>query len=150
MSFVVDQQLEIDAPLQTVWNVLTDLPRYPEWNPFCVGCESSLKPGDPIVLRVKLGARAQRQVEWMTEFLPPQRFAYRMKPVPLGALSSCRSHALESLGPERTRYRSHFELQGWLMPLVRGLLGAKIESGLAGMTQGIRRRSETLWQHARP
>ncbi len=52
--------------------------------------------------------------------------------------------------PERTRYRSHFELQGWLMPLVRGLLGAKIESGLAGMTQGIRRRSETLWQHARP
>ena len=37
--------VEIDAPASVVWAVLTDLPRYGEWNPFCVSADSTLEIG---------------------------------------------------------------------------------------------------------
>jgi hypothetical protein len=128
-----------------VWEVLTDLPRYGEWNPFLPECRTTFKPGDPIDLQVKLMAKPQAQREWITEFVAGSRFAYRMKPVPLGALSSKRSHEVEARGPNRTRYRSSFQLMGWMMPLVRALLGRKLEAGFAGMNEGVQRRAESLW-----
>jgi len=37
--------VEIAAPSKVVWEVLTDLDRYPEWNPFCLSATSSLEMG---------------------------------------------------------------------------------------------------------
>ena len=145
MSFVIEQTLDIAAPPQVVWEVLTDFPKYGEWNPFVVRCESTLQPGAAMDMRVKLLGPPQRQVEWMKEHVPGKRFSYNMKPFPLGALHSQRSHEVESTGQNRTRYRSYFELDGWMMPLVRGLFGASIERGMRGMWEGVQRRSEQLW-----
>jgi hypothetical protein len=141
---VIEHVLDIDAPAAVVWEVLTDLPRYGEWNPFVIECRSTLVPGDAIDLRVKLRTKPQNQREWMTEMVAGKRFAYRMKPFPLGALSSRRSHQLEDLGGGRTRYRSHMELAGWLMPLVRALLGPNLEHGFSSMSAAVRSRSEHL------
>ncbi|MDE0855092.1 MAG: SRPBCC domain-containing protein [Nevskia sp.] len=145
MAFVIDATLEIDAPAELVWSVITDFPRYADWNPFLRDCSTTLKPGDPIDLQVQLfGATPRPQREWMLTHTPGREFSYRMKPAPLGALRSRRSHTVSALGPGRCRYESHFELAGWLQPLVRGLLGGKLEQGFAGMTAGIKSRAETL------
>lgn len=147
--FVIDSTVEINAPAETVWQVITDLPRYGEWNPFCLAASSSLQPGDTIEMTVQLTARPQQVIEVMREFVPGRRFAYSMKPAPMGALSSLRSHDVEPLGPGRARYRSYFQLKGWLMPLVRALLGRKLEHGFGGMTTAVARRSEQLAGTAR-
>ena len=145
MSFIIERALEIKAPPEVVWEVLTDFPKYGEWNPFVIECRSTLKPGEAMDMRVKLMAIPQRQVEWMLEHVPGKRFVYQMKPFPLGALNSQRSHEVEALGAERTRYRSYFHLQGWMMPLVRGLMGGRIETGMRGMWEALQRRAEQLW-----
>ncbi|HWU67912.1 MAG TPA: SRPBCC domain-containing protein [Stenotrophobium sp.] len=142
--FVIEKTIEIDAPAALVWEVITDLKRYPEWNPFMRECSTTFRPGDPIDMKVQLMARPQPQREWVLEYVEGRRFAYRMKPVPAGALSSFRSHEVEALADGRTRYRSYFHLKGWLMPLVRGLLGGRLQKGFAGMTQGIRQRAEQM------
>jgi len=147
MAFVIDATLDIEAPAELVWSVITDFPRYSEWNPLLRDCKTSLKPGDPIDLQVMLFRAAPRpQREWMRTHTPGKEFSYNMKPAPLGALRSGRSHTVTPLGPGRCRYDSHFELAGWLQPLVRGLLGAKLEQGFAGMTAGIKSRAEALRQ----
>lgn len=142
--YVIEKIVEIDAPPARVWEVITDLQRYPEWNPFMRECHTTFKPGDPIDMKVQLFARPQPQQEIVQEYVEGKRFAYTMKPVPGGTLSSFRSHEVEALPNGRTRYRSYFHLKGWLMPLVRGLLGARLEKGFAGMTQGIQQRAERL------
>src|SRR3546814_18007748 len=96
-------------------------------------------------MKVKLMAKPQPQREWVKEYVEGRRFAYAMKPAPLGALSSFRSHDVEAIDGTRTRYRSYFQLQGWIKPLVLGLLRSRLEAGFAAMTAGIARRAEELW-----
>ncbi|MBY8966864.1 SRPBCC domain-containing protein [Algiphilus sp. NNCM1] len=144
-TFVYEENLHIDAPAAIVWEVITDLPRYGEWNPFVSRCQSTLQPGDPIDMTVHLMARPQQQREWITDYDDGHGFAYRMKPVPLGALSSARWHDIRPDGEGRSRYQSHFELRGWMMPVVRGLLGARLRAGFAGMNAAVKQRAEALW-----
>jgi hypothetical protein len=145
VTFIIDKTVDINVPAEVVWEVLTDLLHYGEWNPFVEQCESSLKPDEPINMKVRIGSQLQTANEVIVDMQPKQFFSYRMKPVPPGALSSFRSHKIESLANERVRYHSHFELKGWLMPLVRALMGRKLEAGFTGMTDGVQRRAEQLW-----
>ena len=150
MAFVYEQTLDIAAPAAVVWEVITDLPRYGDWNPFVSSCESTLRPGDPIDMTVHLMKRPQQQREWMSEYHEGRGFAYRMKPVPGGALSSARWHDITPVDDGHCRYLSHFELRGWLMPVVRGLLGARLRAGFAGMNAGVKERAESLWAQRNP
>ncbi len=137
--------LEVAAPAATVWNVVTDLARYPEWNPFVVACRSTLEPGSPIVMRVRvLPFVAQPQRETILEHVPGRRLSYGLTPLPLGVLASRRSHEVEALGPERARYVSRFELSGWLAPLVAMLLGQRLRAGFTAMSSALVARAAAL------
>ncbi|MBB5916957.1 uncharacterized protein YndB with AHSA1/START domain [Nocardia transvalensis] len=143
MAFTIDDSVDIDAPAEVVWKVLTDFPAYGEWNPFVGECRTTLEPGDAIDMRVRLvGPRPMAQREWVRSHTPGTEFSYAMKPIPLGALHSLRSHTLTPLEGGRCRYTSHFEIAGWLQPLVTGLLGAALRRGFGGMTAAVKRRAE--------
>jgi len=145
MAFVVDTTVYIDAPADVVWQVITDFPRYGEWNPFVAECASTLTPGDPIDMVVNLGGpKPKRQREFIRTHTPGREFSYTMKPVPLGALHSLRSHTISEVSPRRTRYESHFEIAGWLRPVVTTALGKQLSRGFEGMTAAVQRQAETL------
>ncbi|GAB2710416.1 SRPBCC family protein [Nocardia thraciensis] len=145
MAFVIDDSVDIDAPAEVVWKVLTDFPAYGEWNPFVPGCRTTLEPGAPIDMRVRLvGPRPKAQREWIRSHTPGAEFSYAMRPVPLGALHSLRSHTLTPLDAGRCRYTSHFEIAGWLQPVVTGLLGSALRRGFGDMTAAVQQRAQQL------
>ena len=141
----IAETLTVAAPADTVWRVVTDLPRYPEWNPFVVACRSTLEPGTPIAMRVRvLPFVAQPQRETIFEHVPGRRLRYGIHPLPLGALASSRAHEVEAVGPETSRYVSTFTLDGWLAALVATLLGKRLERGFSSMSAAIKARAEAL------
>lgn len=142
--FVLDHTLEIDAPAATVWTVLTDFAAYGQWNPFVSECRCDLRPGGALDMRVHLGKRPQTQREWIADLQPGRGFSYRMKPIPLGALRSFRSHRIEVIDERRSRYHSHFEIDGWLQPLILALFRGGLERGFAGMSEALKQRAESL------
>lgn len=150
MAFVIDFTLEVDASAATVWDVITDVDAYREWNPFVRACSSSLKPGEPMSMTVQIGKSTRNETEIMQSYDEGRGFAYAMQPPPLGALSSLRSHTIEPLGAERCRYYSHFELNGWLAPVVKMFVGAKLQAGFRGMSEGIRDRAQALAKQRQP
>ncbi|MDO3645900.1 SRPBCC domain-containing protein [Nocardia mangyaensis] len=141
MALVIDETIEIDAPAEKVWEVLTDFEHYGEWNTFCVEAASTLVPGDPIDMRVRLGTNTRAQREWIRTHTPGTEFSYTMKPVALGALHSRRSHTVVALGPNRSRYESRFTLAGWLSPVVVLALGKHLRAGFGAMTAGVGERA---------
>ena len=141
--WTIDHVIELDAPAERVWAVIVDLDAYPAWNPFVVACRSTLAVGAPIWMRVRIFRFfAQPQRETIFEHVPGHRLRYGLAPLPLGALASDRSHEVAPLGPDRARYVSHFELRGWLAPLVRGLLGARLARGFGAMSDALAVRAE--------
>lgn len=137
--------VEVAAPVERVWQVIVDLDRYPEWNPFVVACRSSLRVGEPIDMRVRVVPFfAQPQRETILAHEPGRLLCYGLPKRGSGALVSRRCHELEPLGSERTRYVSRFELEGWMEPVVRTLLGRQLAGGFAAMSAAIGARVESL------
>jgi hypothetical protein len=144
MALIIDHTLEIDAPLATAWQVLIDLERYRDWNPFVVECRSTLIPGAPIDMQVELGAAQPRpQRETIFEHRPQQFLSYGIN-APLGALRSRRSHEFTALAPQRTLYKSKFNLGGWLSPIVALSLEKNLRRGFEGMSNALKARAESL------
>ena len=134
---------EIEAPKDVVWFVIADFAAYAEWNPFVVACSSELRVGAPMAMTVRLGDRQREQVEFVSRVVEGELFEYRMKPVgPL--LHSYRQHEVASQADGRTLYRSTFELNGWLAPLVGAILSGPLHDGFKGMTDSLVSRSEQL------
>ena len=134
---------EIEAPKDVVWSVIADFAAYAEWNPFVVACSSELRVGAPMAMTVRLGDRQREQVEFVSRVVEGELFEYRMKPVgPL--LHSYRQHEVASQADGRTLYRSTFELNGWLAPLVGAMLSGPLHDGFKGMTDSLVSRSEQL------
>jgi hypothetical protein len=151
MALVIEHVLHVDAPVELVWTVVSDLASYPAWNPFVVACASTLAVGDPISMRVRLfPIWAQPQRERILEHEPGRRLCYGLPRTRLGALASRRSHEVAEFGDRRSRYVSRFELSGWLAPLVSRLLGRRLAAGFGAMSVGIRARSEALANAHRP
>ena len=49
---VLESQIEIDAPIDVVWQHLTDFAHYPEWNPYILSAEGELKQGSLVRFKV--------------------------------------------------------------------------------------------------
>jgi hypothetical protein len=50
----VATELVIDASPETVWRILTDIQRYPQWNPYIRELRGKLAPDEPIEFRFPL------------------------------------------------------------------------------------------------
>lgn len=141
----IDETLDVRAPVDLLWQVITDLDRYGEWNPFVVSCRSSLAEGDPIDMRVQIfESFVQPQRETILEHVPGERLCYGLAPRPFGALASRRSHEVSAQGETESRYHSHFLLEGWLSPVTELLLGSRLDRGFRAMTRALVARAELL------
>jgi uncharacterized protein YndB with AHSA1/START domain len=138
-------EISIDAPAETVWSVVSDLPRYGEWNPFVTEASSTFVVGSPIRMRVRLFPRfPQNQTETITEYVEGRKVCWGLKGGGSPALRSRRCQIVETLEGGRTRYVSDFQLTGWLASLVMAILGRRLEAGFRGMSMAVKTRAEEL------
>jgi hypothetical protein len=102
-------RVEIDAPASVVWDVLVDLPRYGEWNPFCVKCESSLEMGAPIVMTIAMPwdpSEISVMTEYVCAFEPETLLSWKMDWSEPWPYAGRRDQVIEKLGPEKCAYYS--------------------------------------------
>ncbi|WP_019202535.1 SRPBCC domain-containing protein [Tsukamurella sp. 1534] len=145
MAFTIDHTREIAAPAALVWQTLTDFDAYGEWNPFAVSARCDLRPGGAITMRVALlPGRVMTQEEVVVAVDEGRGFSYSMKPAPGGLLRSIRDQRIEDLGDGRSRYTSHFQLDGPLSPVVGLTLGTFLRRGFDGNVDGLVGRAEHL------
>ena len=53
MHHQLHSELDIDAPPEVVWEVLTDLAAYGEWNPFITSSVGTAEVGEKLVNRME-------------------------------------------------------------------------------------------------
>jgi len=52
MAKHINTSIQINAELETVWNILTDFGAYPEWNPFIKSIEGEVAEGKRITAKI--------------------------------------------------------------------------------------------------
>lgn len=139
--------IEVPASIERVWQVLTALDRYGEWNPFIVKVDGGATPvlGGRLVLHVKWhdgGGAASGEL--VTRVEPPgavAALAWRFTGVlpTLGLVRAERLQTLTRLDDARTRYES--------VEVFHGLLAGFVP--LHKVQRGFERQAEALRDAAR-
>ncbi|MCO4770795.1 MAG: SRPBCC domain-containing protein [Deltaproteobacteria bacterium] len=144
MARKVRSEIEIEAPLEYVWEILTDLGGYAAWNPFTPRAESTLRVGDPIHLDVRLtGEKISRSVDTITAMEPGKALCWHMKVGASFLLVAERCQTLVALDGDRTLYRSEEHTTGVLAPLLMLLYGAAMQRGFDDCAAGLKRHAES-------
>lgn len=134
----------IAAPRLAVWDVLVDFARYPEWNPFTVGVQTTGRIGDRVLLDVILGGRRLKMRERMRVYEPERRIGWGLS-VLGGVLLDCtRVQELEDVGEGSTRYVCHESFRGLGAPLILLLYRARMQAGFDANAQALGRRVTAL------
>ncbi len=136
-------EISIEAPVEVVWDVLTDLGAYPEWNPFIVEAG-----GEPVV-----GARLRNRLEppggkGMT-FRPTVTVVERGRKFEwlgrLGFRGIFDGRHIFELEPTAggTRFVHREEFTGILVPLFARSLDRGTKAGFEAMNLAIKQRAES-------
>lgn len=139
---VSSEAVDIAAPAERVWEILVDVERYGEWNPFTSKAETNLEIGSGVELYVRLGPLKLWQSERVEAVDPPSLLAWSTKMGAPWLLSARREQRLDVLSDSSCRYVSTDAFNGLLTPLVVLLFGALIRRGFNAMAVALKERAE--------
>lgn len=147
-TLVVSDWVEIDAPASVVWEVLTDLPNYSLWNPFCIRAESTLEMGAPVYMTLvsyTMPGELAPNVEHICAFEPERLLSWELKDNPVWPYPARRDQIIEPLGENRCRYRSTDAFLGDNGIHVMRFCGPWVKRAFDDSGRGLKARAELLW-----
>lgn len=101
--------VEIDAPARVVWQVLTDVDNYAQWNPLCVSARSTLEIGSPVEMMLAdyAGeAEAYPYVEYVCAVVPERLLSWELRATEICADAARRDQVIEHIAENRCLYYS--------------------------------------------
>ena len=145
---VTRSEIDIDAPVEKVWNIIIDLERYPEWNKFTprMGVKQ-IVVGEEFLLDCQMTEkqllRDEKEVFLAYE---PERYRVcwgtsRTKGRP--GIKSYRWQICEPVNDKLTHFVNYEEFHGILAPLVNLLYGKKLHRAFVGYCQDLKKRAES-------
>lgn len=141
----LESEITIRGTAAQVWSVLTDLGKYPEWNPFIREASGEVRPGarltvrihppdgSPMVFRPTVReASPARELRWLGQLWLPGLFdgehRFRIEPVEGGSV----------------RFRQSEQFRGLLVPLLPAVIYDRTRRGFDAMNRALKERVELL------
>ncbi len=135
-------EIEIDAPAERVWRLLTDFASYPQWNPFIRNISGQPSPGERLEVRLEppggramtfkpkvLNAEPNRELRWLGHLLVP------------GLFDGEHSFTIQPLEGNRVRFVQREAFKGLLVPLFARSLETNTQRGFEEMNRALKERA---------
>jgi len=162
-AFLITASIEINAPVEKAWSVLTDFPAYGEWNPFSrsltftneskepdANQSQPLAPGKRLLMKCNVPPTMAEGVKPRIEpFIlvlsadhAHHRVCWKNTAFPSWLLRGERWQVLQALGPNRTAYTTQEVFAGPVGYYVRWFLGVDLRRGFEAMAEALKTRCE--------
>lgn len=138
----IETSIDINAPPERVWSLLTDFAEMPTWNPFIKSISGNLKPGSRLAVHIAppgktgmrfkpivVAVRPEQELRWLGHLLIP------------GIFDGEHYFLLEEAGG-RVHFTQGERFSGVLAGLMPGMLTAT-EGGFHAMNAALKERAET-------
>ena len=143
MSYTVCTHIEIDAPVERIWEILVDLDRYHEWNPFISRARGRIAPGATFEVSPQ-SDRGKRHVfvPQVTDYQEHREFtwtgAFYFRWLALGD----HTFRLTPIGDGRVRLDHDERIYGLVSLFVWLMAKKQIRIGFEAMNQALKERAE--------
>ena len=115
----IHTELEIDAPAGAVWETLTDLASYEEWNPNVTFAAGTLEEGTEVDLRIQPTRGRERSITvTVTEVDPERRLRWVGTVGGRWLFEGRHTFELQPLDGGRTRFVNRERVSGLTAPIV--------------------------------
>ena len=148
MRHELHTEVEIAAPIEVVWETLTDLAAYPDWTPFIVSAEGRAEVGESLTNRMEPpGGRAITFKPTVTVVEPPVAFEWLGR---LGLPGIFDGRHRFELAPSENggtlvTQSEHFD--GILVRFMRTSLDTQTVAGFDAMNAALKARAEATVGH---
>jgi hypothetical protein len=119
---VIEHTVDIAAPPQAVWDVLTDVNAYPEWNPFLSIDRTPAAVGERLRITVRPGRRTMTFRPTVTVFEPGREISWLGRFLAPGIVDGAHTLAVEPLPDGGTRFRQREVFRGVVVPFMSSML----------------------------
>ena len=135
---IQSKTVNIHAPIEFVWSVLTDTSSYKEWNTFTPELECDFEVGSPAHLKVRLWPGYVNITETVSAFEPPTLLAWRKEFGSEEFLVAKREQRLKKLTNSSCEYYNVDILKGLGALLVEFTHSAYIRQGFNDVCLGLK------------
>jgi len=136
-------EIEINAPAEKVWNILTDFPNQPKWNPIIASLKGTPRVGGrllvlfkfagigtiPMPVKVLVFERA-RELTWIGRAIFP------------GILDGRHSFIIEPLGPSKVKFVHLESFSGIALRFAEKILDSKLKANYESMNIALKALAE--------
>lgn len=134
----------INAPAETVWQVLTDFESYPDWNPFTVRAESSLEVGESVDLYIPRGKSLMKQSFVLEVFDPPREIAWRLRKMLHKAIfSAYRVQKVVAVDEGSCTYETSDTFDGWIAGKLYRSQNEWVQKNFKKLAAALKERAES-------
>ncbi len=140
---VKQSEIEIAAPAQKVWDILTDFARFPEWNPFMRRANGQVKTGERLAVYLQtssgsgmtfrptvLKAESPHELRWLGHLIIP------------GLFDGEHSLTIEPISTNRVRFVQREVFTGILVSLIDRMIGKDTQRAFEKMNLALKQRAE--------
>jgi hypothetical protein len=136
-------EIEIEAPAERVWQILTDFGRFSEWNPFIRQMSGEPKTGARLQVRLEPpGGRAMSFKPKMLNVEPNRELRWLGRLWIPGLFDGEHIFTIEPLDEKRVRFTQREKFTGLLVPFMAKSLDRDARRGFEEMNRALKERSE--------
>lgn len=136
-------QIDINATPERVWQILTDFPAYPQWNPFMTRASGTPTPGTRLTIHMQPeGGRAVTFRPTVREAVPQRRLRWLGHLLVPGIFDGEHSFTIEPLDDGGVRLIQQEDFRGALVPLLAKSLDQHTLPAFERMNRALKQRAE--------
>ena len=142
--YQLETQIDIEAPAERVWSILTNFSSYPSWNPFVRSIAGRLEVGQSLDVFIQPpGAKGMRFRPTVLAVAPGRVLRWKGKLLLPGLFDGEHYFQLDARPGGGVVFRHGEIFSGILMPFFSPSLKSDIRQGFVAMNEALKREAES-------
>ena len=135
-------EIEIQASPEKVWQILTALDKWPEWNPFISSALGKAEVGAKVDISVPSGSKKMVLHCKVIRVEPNRELCWKYHVLLPALFEGEHSFTIEPLGSNRVHFIDREIFHGWLVPLQAKDIDTNSRGGFEAMDKALKARVE--------